>query len=170
MRALGPALLSLLVLAGCGNAFAKVESKNPSKVADGLVFTRADGSSYEVNDTVARCTRSGVMGTEYVYVTEPAATGPGTRFFLRVALGVTGAQRLPLPTRTGALFDLRMFARDPATGRRLSAIGPARGEVTITEATCDPEPRLSFQIDASMANPAGRPVKVRGGLASLTGE
>ena len=55
MRALVSGLICLLVLAGCGSDFATVEPKNPSRVSDGLVLTRADGSSYVVKKAVARC-------------------------------------------------------------------------------------------------------------------
>ena len=55
MRLLG-LLILLLVLAGCGaDEFADLEPKNPSRAAEGLVFTRADGSSYEIKDAVAKC-------------------------------------------------------------------------------------------------------------------
>ena len=54
MRRLG-LLLGLLVLAGCGDQFATLEPENPATAAEGLVFTRADGSSYTMKDAVAQC-------------------------------------------------------------------------------------------------------------------
>ena len=39
----------------------------------------------------------------------------------------------------------------------------------MTEATCTPEPRLALRIHATLEDPARRPLKVDGGLASLTG-
>jgi hypothetical protein len=166
VRFLGFALLLAIVLAGCGDDFASVGSRNPRSVSDGLTFTRADGSSYAVKEAVARCTPSGDTGTEYVYVTDP--TGSST-FFLRVALGVDGERQLPLRT-PGDQHDLTLVATDPQNGAHLDATNRAQGELTITEATCDPEPRLSFRIDARLAPPSGGPVKVHGGLASVTGE
>jgi hypothetical protein len=170
VRALGPALLTLLALpavAGCGDDFAHIEPDNPARVADGVVFERPDGSSYELTNAVARCVHAGVIGTEYVYATEPGTTPP--RFSIRVALGLNGVQRLPVTTGPAGSPDLLVVARDPVTGARLPT-ARARGEVEISEATCDPEPRLSFHIDARLPGPGGRPVSVHGGLSSLTGQ
>jgi hypothetical protein len=163
----------LLVLAGCGDQYATLRPDNPTHLADGLVFTRADGSSYEVDGAVAaRCTTSPVTGTEYVNLTDPESG-----FLLEVVAGVTGTRELPLhdkllaPTRkdgTGPA-DLLVLARDPASGARLTGFGQrARGTVTVTEAACDPQPRVTFRISAQLADPDGRPVKVAGGLATVS--
>ena len=68
-------LVLLLVLAGCGgDEYAELDPKNPSRAAEGLVFTRADGSSYEVNDAVARCIEHRELpGVEVVRLVAPAA-------------------------------------------------------------------------------------------------
>jgi hypothetical protein len=44
MRLLGLLILSLAVVA-CGDNFATIEPDNPTRSAEGLVFTRVDGSS-----------------------------------------------------------------------------------------------------------------------------
>jgi hypothetical protein len=94
VRALGPALLlALLVLTGCGSDYATIGPENPRHLADGLVFTRADGSTYRVDDAVATCVRSDVTGTEYVYL---AASEGHADFVLEVVAGVTGERQLPL--------------------------------------------------------------------------
>ena len=179
MRALGPALTGLLVLvlAGCGSSFAEVQSKNPAHLADGLVFTRADGSTYELEDAVATCTRSEVTGTEYVYLTALDDHSRHTGFVLQVVAGVTGERELPLRDRLPARrlehrqgpTDLSLLAADPRTGSRFLPRGSqAHGLVSVTEASCDPEPRLTFQIDATLLAANGRPVRVKGGLATVT--
>ena len=60
---------------------------------------------------------------------------------------------------------------DPERHNQLSGtVEEASGEMTIFEATatCDPEPRLSVAVDATLASEPGRPkVQVEGGLASL---
>ena len=39
--------------------------------------------------------------------------------------------------------------------------------MTVFEATCDPEPRLSMSVDATLGSKVGPKVQVRGGLASM---
>jgi hypothetical protein len=179
VRVLGPGLVSLLVLAGCGSQYAHVQPKNPSRVSDGLVFTRADGSSYKLDDAVVRCTRSKGMGTEYVQLIAEGQQGAGVRapFLLEVVAGVTGTRQLPLRDRLAVPMrsdgtgpsDLLVLADDPRSGDHLLAFGNrARGSVTVTEAACDPQPRVTFRIDASLAGEDGRPVRVHGGLASIS--
>ena len=152
------------MLTGCGADFATIEPDNPSQVSDGLVFTRADGSSYEVKAAAAQCIHGGVMGTEYVRVDADV-------FVLEVAAGISGEHQLPLTKRWGPPdTDLVLRANDPQTGDHLTgAARRARGAVVVNEATCDPEPRLSVQIDARLAGPQGGPVTVQGGLATVAG-
>ena len=175
MRVLILSVLGLLVLAGCGDQYADVQPENPSRVADGLVFTRADGSSYELDEAVASCSHNDVTGTEYVQLAvEEKHQRP---FLVEVAAGVTGTRELPLrdrlwsPTRrdgTGPA-DLLVLAQDPEDGARLAGFGStATGTVTVTEASCDPQPRITVQINAELAGPSGVPLRVKGGLASVS--
>ena len=82
-------LVLLLVLAGCGgDEYAELDPKNPSRAAEGLVFTRADGSSYEVNDAVARCIEHRELpGVEVVRLVAPAGR-------LRPLMAARGGSRL----------------------------------------------------------------------------
>ena len=182
MRLLGPVLAFLFVLTGCGSEYANVQPDNPTKVADGLVVTRADGSSYEMTDAVAECAHSVTSGTEYVYLSVPAekagtADPQGPAFVIEVASGVTGTRELPLRDRTPLVasghgmgpVDLLVLANDPLSGGPLGAFGQhARGTVEVTEASCDPDPRLTFRIDATLLSPTGRTVTIRGGMATIT--
>ena len=61
-----------------------------------------------------------------------------------------------------------MFALDSRRKNELSgSVEEATGKVTVREATCDPEPRLSITIDARLASEIGLPpVRVTGGMAS----
>ena len=73
MRLLGLLLLASVV-AACGDDFATLEPENPTRAADGLVFTRADGSSYEMTDAVATCLPSEQKpGVDIVRLTAPAS-------------------------------------------------------------------------------------------------
>ena len=63
---ISPIVLGLLALAGCGEDFATLEPKNPDRAADGLRFTRADQSTYGLEDATARCTRVESTGTMLV--------------------------------------------------------------------------------------------------------
>jgi hypothetical protein len=172
-------LALLLVLAGCGgDEYAELDPKNPSRAAEGLVFTRADGSSYEVNDAVARCIEHReVPGAEVVRLVAPAgrsddgSEGREPALVVDVAVGVQGTMRLPLPERDhqAGPSDAVVKGVDPERHDELSGtVEEASGEMTVFEATCDPEPRLSVAVDATLASDRGRPkVQVKGGLASL---
>ncbi len=175
MRVLVLSAISLLLLAGCGDEYADVQPDNPKRIADGLVFTRADGSSYELDDAVASCNHSDVTETDYVQLA--VEDGNEQRFLVEVAAGVTGTRELPLRDRLWAPLredgtgpnDVLVLAQDPQDDTRLAGFGSqASGTVTVTEASCDPQPRISLQINAELANPSGRPVRVQGGLASVS--
>ena len=174
-------LVLLLVLTGCGgDEYAELDPKNPSRAAEGLVFTRADGSSYEVNDAVARCIEHRKLpGVEVVRLVAPArwpeaADGSEDRepaLVVSVAVGVHGTMKLPLTERDyeAGPSDAVVWGVDPERHNQLSGtVEEASGEMTVFEATCDPEPRLSVVVDATLASKPGRPkVQVEGGLASL---
>ncbi len=180
MRLLG-LLILLLVLTGCGaDEFADLEPRNPSRAAEGLVFTRADGSSYEIKDAVARCVEHRKLpGVKTVRLVAPAdrrhafsgSDGRQPALVVEVALGVQGTRKLPLPKRdydTGP-SDVIVSGVDPERHNELSGtVEEASGEMTVLEATCDPEPRLSVAVDATLASETGQPnVQVEGGLASM---
>jgi hypothetical protein len=179
MRLLG--LLVLLALTGCGgDEYAELDPKNPSRAAEGLVFTRADGSSYEIKDAVARCIEHRqVPGVEVVRLIAPAdrhqAVGNSDvrepALVVDVAVGVQGTMRLPLQERDDEAgpSDAVVFGVDPERHVQLSGtVEAASGKMTVLEATCDPEPRLSVSVDATLASGRGRPkVQVEGGLASM---
>ncbi|WP_027860596.1 hypothetical protein [Marmoricola sp. URHB0036] len=173
MRVLG-LLLLVCVVAACGDDFATVEPTNPERAADGLVFTRTDGSSYELLDAVATCTPSEQKaGVDVVRLLAPADVEDSHRppFFMVEALpGVTGDYPLPLHERDddAGPSDLTLFALDARRKNELSgSVEEATGKVTVREATCDPEPRLSLTIDARLASEIGLPpVRVRGGMAT----
>ena len=180
MRLLG-LLILLLVLAGCGSdEFAELEPRNPSRAAEGLVFTRADGSSYEIKDAVAKCVEHRQLpGVKVVRLIAPADRrslsgsdgGEPPVLIVEVALGVQGTKKLPLQKRdeVAGPSDAVLFGFDPERHNELSGtVEEASGEVTVLEATCDPEPRLSLAVDATLASEVGRPkVQVEGGLASM---
>ena len=174
-------LVLLLVLTGCGaDEYAELDPKNPSRAAEGLVFTRADGSSYEVNDAVARCIEHRKLpGVEVVRLVAPASRseaaddgeGQEPALVVDVAVGVHGTMKLPLTERDyeAGPSDAVVRGVDPERHDQLSGtVEEASGEMTVFEATCDPEPRLSVVVDATLASKPGRTkVQVQGGLASL---
>ena len=168
----------VLVTAGCGADFATVEPDNPSRVADGLVVTRADGSSYEMNDAVAECrTDPDHPGVQIVRLNAPADAGTERRretfLYAEVVPGVLGTRELPLDERDSGAgpSDLTLFGVDSQTRNELSAsLRQATGTVTVVEATCDPEPRIAIHVDATLASEVGQPgERVRGSLASVPG-
>ncbi len=173
MRLLG-LLVALLALAACGDDFATVEPDNPDRAAEGLVFTRADGSSYEIEDAVATCLPSEQKpGLDVVRLTAPAdAEVPHSTPFLLVEAvpGVTGRFSLPLKERVWGAgpSDLVVFGIDSRRRNELSgSVETASGRITVREAACDPEPRLSITIDARLGSEIGLPgVRVSGGMAS----
>ena len=85
--------------------------------------------------------------------------------------------RLPLTKRDSEAGPSDAVVRGvgPERHNKLSGtVEEASGEMTILEdcdlrpATCDPEPRLSVAVDATLASEPGRPkVQVESGLASL---
>ncbi len=169
-------LAPLLVLAGCSQALPPTEPRNPASVAVGLTLTRADGSSYRMGDAVAECRgRPGHPGVEVVALTTPAVMR-GREPFLRVevAPGVTGSRSLPLAVRSRGVgpSDVVIVGVDPWRRNGLSgSAGGSQGTVRVIEATCHPEPRLTFVIRARLGSAAGRrPVDVVGGLASIPGD
>jgi hypothetical protein len=179
VRTPGPALiLCLPVLAGCGADFATLEPANPTRVADGLVVTRADGSSYEVNDAVAQCrTDPDHPGVQIVRLIAPAEAASERRretfLYAEVVPGVLGTRELPLDERDSGAgpSDLTLFGVDSQTRNELSGSSEdAAGTVTVVEATCDPEPRIAIHVDATLASEVGQPdATVRGSLASVSG-
>ena len=89
---------------------------------------------------------------------------------IEVVPGVSGSRKLPTPLRDPGAGppDIRLLALDAEHGRTLSGADPrAGGTVTVFEATCDPEPRLSLAVDATLPGAAPRQqVRVRGGIAT----
>lgn len=178
MRLLGRLFLScvaVLACSACGDDFAAIEPRNPTRAADGLVFTRADGSSYEIKDAVASCYAAEQKpGLEIVRLTAPIAVTTGASkwpsFLVEVVPGTTGTFRLPLEERAwdAGPSDLTVFALDSRRHNELSGSQEeAHGAITIRESTCDPEPRLAFRIDATLDSEIGLPgVHVVGGMAS----
>ena len=167
---ISPIVLGLLAPAGCGDDFARVEPKNPDRAADGLRFTRADRSTYRLEDATARCTRVESTGTTLVVLAAHPDGEEAPALTLRVPDGLVGTRELPLkpPVRGAAALDVSLAASDPETGDPLTASrAPARGTMTIVEATCSPEPRLAVRINGVLTTPQGRPEHVTGGLATL---
>jgi len=173
MRLLG-LLLLVCVAAACGDDYATLEPRNPDRAADGLVFTRADGSSYELLDAVATCIPSEQKpGVDIVRLIPPADAEDSHHpplFMVEALPGVTGDYPLPLHERDddAGPSDLTLFALDARRKNELSgSVEEGAGKVTVREATCDPEPRLSITIDARLASEIGLPpVRVRGGMAT----
>lgn len=120
------------------------------------MFTPADGSSYGLNDAVAGARAPGA---------------PGSRSGLVAPAGVHGTMKLPLTKRDSEAGPSDAVVRGvgPERHNKLSGtVEEASGEMTILEATCDPGPRLSVAVDATLASEPGRPkVQVESGLASL---
>jgi hypothetical protein len=173
VRLLGLLLLASVV-AACGDDFATLEPENPTRAADGLVFTRVDGSSYEMTDAMATCQPNEQKpGVDIVRLTAPASVEETNRppvFTVEALPGVTGTYDLPLDERDydAGPSDLTLFALDSRRRNELSgSVEEASGKVTVREATCDPEPRLSITIDARLASEIGLPpLRVTGGMAS----
>ncbi len=174
MRLLGLLVVSL-VLAACGGDFATIEPRNPTKAADGVVVTRADGSSYEITNAVATCYAAKQKpGLEVARLSAPGDVAPSNRhrawLLVEVVPGTTGTYRLPLKERDFAAGppDVTLLAVDPRRDNELSgAVDEARGWITVHESTCDPEPRLSIRVDARLGSELGlKPAEVRGGMAS----
>ncbi len=175
MRLLGLLIVPLVLLSGCGGSFATVEPENPERAAEGLVVTRADGSSYELEDAVASCYAAEQKpDLEVLRLTAPASVTSGDRshgmFMVEVVPGTVGSYRLPLEERDWAAGppDVTLFVADPRRRNELNgALEKSRGRITIREATCDPEPAISVTLDAELGSEIGRPpVKVEGGMAS----
>ena len=178
MRRLGLLLLCSLAALGCsacGDDFATLEPQNPTRAADGLVFTRGDGSSYELEDAVASCYAAEQKpGLEVVRLTAPTGVTEGAgkwpSLLVEVVPGTTGTFRLPLEERAweAGPSDLTVFALDSRRHNELSGSQEeASGTITIRESTCDPEPRLTIRIDARLASEIGLPgLHVTGGMAS----
>ncbi len=79
-------------------------------------------------------------------------------FTVEALPGVTGTYELPLDERDydAGPSDLTLFALDSRRRNELSgSVEEASGKVTVREATCDPEPRLSITIDARLASEIG---------------
>jgi hypothetical protein len=165
-------LVGLLALTACGKDFATVEPDNPERAADGLRFSRADRSTYELEDATARCTTVPGTGTTVVVLAAHPddAADDAPALTLRVPDGMVGTRELPLKplVRGAAALDVSLVVSDPLTGDRLTASRrPARGTIDIVEATCDPEPRLAVRIEGVLATSTGRREQVTGGLATL---
>ncbi len=102
-----PIVLGLLALAGCGEDFATLEPKNPDRAADGLRFTRADQTTYELHDATARCTRVESTGTTLVVLAAHPAGQDDPALTLRVPDGLVGTREIPLkpPVKGAAALD-----------------------------------------------------------------
>lgn len=84
---------------------------------------------------------------------------------------MTGTRKLPLRQRDydDGPSDVVIFGMDPQNQNELSGdVEVATGELTIYEATCDPEPRLSYTIRATLGSEYGNlpSLHVAGGLSA----
>ena len=175
MRRLGLLVVALALLAACSADFATVEPENPEHAADGLVLTRADGSSYELEDAVASCYAAEQNpDLEVLRLTAPSSVTRGDRshgtFLVEVVPGTTGTYRLPLEERDhdAGPSDVTVVVLDPRRENELNgSLEESHGQITIREATCDPEPRMTVLVDATLASEIGLPaLGVKGGMAS----
>jgi hypothetical protein len=164
-----------------GTVIEGASDDDPDKVSnpeDGLTFTRAVGTTYEMHDATVECIDSPEHpGTEVVRLTSPAqykklfVKGRITKpfFYVEVLPGTKGRADLPL---SGGDEDtappVTVFGVDSADQNELSgAAEVATGSIVVLEATCDPEPRLSFTILATLGSELGMPpMHVAGGLAA----
>jgi hypothetical protein len=191
-------MVSALLLGGCsdddsgsddqdsadvvaGTAIEGASDDDPDKVsdpADGLTFTRAVGTTYELHDAIAECIDDPEHpGTEVVRLTSPAkyekifVKGRITKpyFYVQALPGTKGRADLPLSGGDESTAPpVAVFGVDSADQNELSGDAEvATGSIVVLEATCDPEPRLSFTILATLGSELGMPpMHVAGGLAA----
>jgi hypothetical protein len=148
------------------------------EAGDGLVFTRAVGTTYELNNATVDCQESAEGGGETVVrLTSPAQyekifeKGRVTKpfFYVEALPGTEGRADLPLSGGDAdAVPPVTVFGVDSADQSELNGnTEVATGSITILEATCDPEPRLSFTIRATLGSENGLlPMHVVGGLSA----
>jgi len=154
---------------------------DPGRVAnpeDGLTFTRAVGTTYEMHDATVECIDSPEHpGTEVVRLTSPAQykklfvkgriTDP--YFYVQALPGTKGRADFPLSGGDASTEPpVTVFGVDSADQNELTGDAEvATGDIVVLEATCDPEPRLSFTILATLGSELGMPpMNVAGGLVA----
>jgi len=133
-----------------------------------LVMTRPDGSTYEFDDLTITCDPSLAMGGDAacaggrVYLSSPilvagqklrqpfvlleAEVGEAPRTFT-LPLADAGGPEQPVP--------LSVFMADPEgapDGNEVVGAGSSTGTVTVTRASCDPEPVLELEVDATLSS------------------
>jgi len=142
---------------------------------DGLTFTRAVGTTYEMHSTTVDCQEADDGGETVVRLTSPKnyekyfLQGEVSKpyFYVEALPGTKGRADLPLAGGDAETTPpVAVFGIDSADQNELTGSGDlATGYITILEATCDPEPRLSFTIRATLGTERGMlPVHVAGGL------
>jgi hypothetical protein len=169
--------LLLVLLAGV-TACADTESDDPvaertiaaegdkPKPGDGLTFTRSGGSTYEIHDAKVAC-GSDQENEDVTVVRLSAPANPehrGSRLlepFLVVtaAPGAQGVYELPLDggdLSAGETPPVAVFGVDSEDRNELSgSVEVATGTVRILEATCDPSPKLSVTMRATLGSEYG---------------
>lgn len=144
-------------------------SGDAPKPGDGLVFSGSTFGSYELHDAVVTCQTS----NEPPYVEVVRLTSPprirhrGNRLlesflYVEAVPGVEGTFELPLDGGDqDRRPDVTIFRVEHRSRSELSgAVETSTGTLTVLAATCDPLPRLSFTVRATLGTEAG-------GLASL---
>lgn len=146
---------------------------------EGLTVTRDGGDTYEFHEAVVECLMSeaGDGDVEIVRITAPADYRDLIRgdellepfLYVEVIPGTLGRHEFPLEEKEfdKGPSDVVVFGADPEGNNELAGdVETATGEITIIEATCDPEPRVAFTIKATLGSEMfdGRSSHVSGSL------
>ena len=128
---------------------------------DGLTFTRSGGTTYEMHEAAATCGPS----SEHEEIAVVKLRSPvkmrhkGNKplepfLYVDVLPGVAGTYELPLDGGDDDhIGDVTIFSFDNENRNELSGSREeATGTLTVLEATCEPEPRISFTIRATLAS------------------
>ena len=170
------AVLSSVAGTTIEGASAPQATKQPDP-ATGLVFTRSVNTTHELKKGVAECVEAD-DGSTVVRLTSPVkyqklfsqGRVSAPYFYVEATPGTEGRADLPLSGGgADAVPPVTVFGVDSADQNELTGSGErATGRVTILEATCDPEPALSFTIRATLDSESfdPPPVHVVGGLTA----
>ena len=179
LRHLGAAgaLVAMFLVVGVVGGSARTTDETPRvaktpRVANMLVFTRADGSRVRFPGPVrAWCGRwSEVLAQRTLHVVVGERTRGQPRWDLDVVLGRRPRIVVMLPERSGPRRPPRvlLFVHDPPN-ELSSAEEETRGRIVVRSVRCRPRPQLALTIRATLGSEFfdGRPVYLRGSFAAV---